>query len=65
MAPIQRQILDALAQGGEMSMTDLLSELRQKSNTASTAVKAAVLPLIIGHRVEMTDEMNLRLPEQK
>ena len=65
MAPIRRQILDALAQGGEMSMTDLLSELRQKSNTAPTAVKAAVLPLIIGNRVQMTDEMNLRLPEQK
>ncbi len=63
MPPIQQQILDALAQRPEMSMTDLLTELRQKSNTAPTAVKAAVLPLILRQRVVMTDDMHLRLPE--
>lgn len=64
MAPVQQQILDALNRR-EMSMGDLLTELRKKSNASRTAVKAAVLPLILGHRVEMTDDMNLRLPEPK
>lgn len=64
MAPVQQQILDAL-NGREMSMGDLLNELREKSNASRTAVKAAVLPLILGHRVEMTDNLNLRLAELK
>jgi hypothetical protein len=64
VAPVQQQILDAL-NGREMSMGDLLNELHKKSNASRTTVKAAVLPLILGHSVELTDNLNLRLPELK
>ncbi len=60
MAPVQQQILNALS-GGELSMRDLVVEIQQKSNASATAVKAAVLPLILGDSVEMTSDRKLRL----
>jgi hypothetical protein len=60
MAPVQVEILKAL-NGRELSMNDLVAEVREKSEASVTAVKAAVLPLISGDCIEMTADRKLRL----
>jgi hypothetical protein len=60
MAPVQNAILNAL-DGRELSMNDLVTEVRGKSAASATDVKAAVLPLILGDRIEMTADRKLRL----
>jgi hypothetical protein len=60
MPPVQMEILNAL-EGRVLSMSDLVSEVRGKSKASATTVKAAVLPLILGDRIEMTDDRKLRL----
>jgi hypothetical protein len=60
MAPVQAEILNVL-HGGELSMNELVSQVREASETSVTAVKAAVLPLISSHYIEMTADRKLRL----
>jgi len=60
MAPVQVEILKALS-GRELSMSDLVTEVREKSEASATSVKAAVLPLISGDCIEMTADRKLRL----
>ena len=60
MAPVQVEILKAL-NGRELSMSDLVTEAREKSEASATSVKAAVLPLISGDCIEMTADRKLRL----
>jgi hypothetical protein len=60
MAPVQVEILKAL-DGRELSMNDLVIEVRGKSEASATTVKAAVLPLISGDCIEMTADRKLRL----
>jgi hypothetical protein len=60
MAPVQVEILKAL-NGRELSMNDLVTEVRGKSEASATTVKAAVLPLISGDCIEMTADRKLRL----
>jgi hypothetical protein len=60
MAPVQQKILEAL-KDRELSMQDLVSEVREKSEASASAVKAAVLPLISGDCIEMTADRKLRL----
>jgi hypothetical protein len=60
MAPIQNAILEAL-NGRELFMSDLVTEVRGKSAVSATDVKAAVLPLILVDRIEMTADRKLRL----
>jgi hypothetical protein len=60
MAPVQLEILNAL-NGRELTMSDLVNEVRGKSDASATTVKAAVLPLILGDRIQMTDDRKLRL----
>jgi len=60
MAPVQVEILKAL-NGRELSMSDLVTEVREKSEASATTVKAAVLPLISGDRIQMTADRKLRL----
>jgi len=60
MAPVQLEILKAL-NGRELSMNDLVSKVREKSEASATTVKAAVLPLISGDCIEMTADRKLRL----
>jgi hypothetical protein len=60
MAPVQEEILKAL-KGRELSMNDLVNEVREKSEASATTVKAAVLPLISRDCIEMTAERKLRL----
>jgi hypothetical protein len=45
MAPVQAKILDVLFRG-ELSMNDLVSQVREDSGDSASTVKAAVLPLI-------------------
>lgn len=59
MAPVQVEILKAL-NGRELSMSDLVTEVRERSEVSATTVKAAVLPLI-GDCIEMTADRKLRL----
>jgi hypothetical protein len=47
--------------GRELSMSELVTEVREKSEASATAVKAAVLPLISGDCIEMTPDRKLRL----
>lgn len=60
MAPVQAEILKVL-NGRELSMNDLISQVRENSEASATAVKAAVLPLISGDCIEMTADRKLRL----
>jgi len=60
MALVQVEILKAL-NGRELSMSDLVTEVREKSEASATTVKAAVLPLISGECIEMTADRKLRL----
>ncbi len=60
MAPMQVEILKVL-DGRELSMSELVTEVREKSEASATAVKAAVLPLISGDCIEMTPDRKLRL----
>ena len=60
MAPVQVEILKAL-NGRELSMSDLVTEVREKSEASATSVKAAVLPLISGDCIEMTADRKLPL----
>jgi hypothetical protein len=60
MAPVQQEILKAL-NGRELSMNDLVIEVRGKAKASASAVKAAVLPLISGDCIELTAERKLRL----
>ncbi len=60
MAPVQAEILRVL-DGRELSMNDLVSEVRQNSAASATTVKAAVLPLISNDCIEMTPNRKLRL----
>jgi hypothetical protein len=63
MAPVQVKIVDALKGGLSLSMNDLVNKVQKDSETAvtATAVKAAVLPLISGDCLELTDDLKLRL----
>jgi hypothetical protein len=60
MAPVQKEILKAL-DGRELSMRELVGQVRQNSDVSATSVKAAVLPLILRDCVEMTWDRKLRL----
>ena len=60
MAPVQVEILRVL-KGRELSMSDLVTEVRGRSEASATTVKAAVLPLISGDCIEMTADRKLRL----
>lgn len=60
VAPMQQEILKAL-NGRELSMNELVVEIRQNSEATATTVKAAVLPLILRDCVEMTSDRKLRL----
>ena len=60
MAPMQVEILKVL-DGRELSMSELVTEVREKSEASATTVKAAVLPLISGDCIEMTADRKLRL----
>lgn len=60
MAPVQVEILDVL-KNRELSMNDLVTEVRGRSEASATTVKAAVLPLISGDYIEMTADRKLRL----
>jgi hypothetical protein len=60
VVPVQQEILNAL-NGRELSMKELVSEIRQRSEARATAVKSAVLPLILRDCVEMTSDRELRL----
>ncbi len=60
MAPVQAEILRVL-DGRELSMNDLVTEVRQNSEASATTVKAAVLPLISADCIEMTPDRKLRL----
>jgi hypothetical protein len=60
VAPVQAKILDVLY-GGELSMNDLVSQVREDSGASASAVKAAVLPLISSDLIEMTADRKLRL----
>ncbi len=60
MAPVQQEILKVL-NGRELSINDLVNEVREKSEASATTVKAAILPLISGDCIEMTAERKLRL----
>ena len=60
MAPVQMEILSIL-NGRELSMNDLVNEVRGKSEvTSATTIKAAILPLISGDLVQMTADRKLR-----
>jgi hypothetical protein len=61
MPPVQIEILNALDDGRKLSMSDLVNEVRGRSEASASAVKAAVLPLILGDHIEMTDDRKLRL----
>ena len=60
MAPVQAEILKVL-EGRELSMNDLVTQVRENSDASATAVKAAVLPLISDDCIEMTVDRKLRL----
>ena len=60
MAPVQEKILNVLDHG-ELSMNDLVAQVRGDSGTSASTVKAAVLPLISSDFIEMTAERKLRL----
>jgi len=60
MAPVQAEILRVL-DGRELSMNDLVTQVRQNSEASATTVKAAVLPLISNDCIEMTPDRKLRL----
>jgi hypothetical protein len=60
MAPVQVEILSTL-NDRELSMNDLVNEVRGKSEASATTVKAAVLPLISGDFIEMTADRKLRV----
>jgi hypothetical protein len=60
MAPVQAEILRVL-DGRELSMNDLVAQVRQNSAASATTVKAAVLPLISNDCIEMTPDRKLRL----
>jgi hypothetical protein len=60
MAPVQMEILKAL-NGRELSMNDLVNEVRGKADASASTVKAAVLPLISRDCIEMTADRKLRL----
>jgi hypothetical protein len=68
VAPVQLKVLDALKDSDPLSMNDLVSKVQESSETAvtATAVKGAVLPLIAGDRLQLTDDLKLRLrPEAR
>jgi hypothetical protein len=60
MAPVEKEILKAL-NGRELSMKDLVSEVRGTSEASVSTVKAAVLPLISSDCIEMTADRKLRI----
>jgi hypothetical protein len=60
VAPVQAKILNVL-DGRELSMNDLVSQVRENSGTSASTVKAAVLPLISSDYIEMTADRKLRL----
>jgi hypothetical protein len=60
VAPVQAEILRVL-DGRELSMNDLVTQVRRNSKASATTVKAAVLPLISGDCIEMTSDRELRL----
>lgn len=68
MAPVQIKVVNALTGSDALSMNDLVSKVQKSSETVvtATAVAAAVLPLIAGDRLELTDDLKLRLrPEAR
>jgi hypothetical protein len=60
VAPVQAKILNVL-DGRELSMNDLVSQVRENSGASASTVKAAVLPLISSDYIEMTADRKLRL----
>lgn len=63
MAPVQIQIMKVLKDSnGELSMNDLVSRVQENFQGASASdVKAAVLPMISGERIDLTPDLKLRL----
>lgn len=62
---VEDRIIKAL-EGGELSMTELVSKVQAGSSSVkSTAVKAAVLPLISSDQVSLTAKRKLSLREAK
>ena len=62
MTVVQQKILKSL-RGNELSVNGLISEVQKKSEASATTIKAAILPLILRKRIEMTAERKLRLCE--
>ena len=47
--------------GSEVSLVDLLAELRNRNVTSDAAIKMMVWPLIVEGVVELTDDHKLRI----
>lgn len=63
-AQVQEEIIRALeSQAEAISMVELLKQM-QSVSVQSTAIRAAVLPLISVRRIELTPERKLRLLTQ-
>jgi hypothetical protein len=58
---MQDEILEVLKSGKEISIADLVREVRRNSPKRSAQVRAAVLPLISSNKVEVTPTRKLRL----
>jgi hypothetical protein len=62
MAPVQIQIMKVLRDSScELSMNDLVNRVQENSQASVAEVKAAVLPMISGERIELTPDLKLRL----
>jgi len=57
---IEDRIIRAL-KGGELSMRDLVAKVQAVTSVRPTAVKAAVLPLIISEQVRLMPDLKLSL----
>ena len=62
---IKDQIIEVLGASGELSLTDLVTKVQERTAVESAAVKAAVLPLISADQVDMTSDRKLHLHSQK
>jgi hypothetical protein len=60
VAPVPGKILDVFYRG-ELSVNDLVSHVRENSESSASTVKAAVLPLISSDCIEMAADRKLRL----
>jgi DNA-directed RNA polymerase delta subunit len=62
MAPMQQQIEQILKEAkSEMTMSELVNRVEKFQTTTDVEVRAAVLPMISGERVELTADRKLRL----